>query len=86
MSTRARIGVQLATGEIKSVYVWRDGNPDTLLHVRTSGGGLRQQPATPQDVRRLPAGAGVRYPLQVHLPRRSMELLGDRRIADLPLL
>ena len=84
MSTRARIGVQLATDEIKSVYVWRDGNPDTLgtilnecyatpekaaalvergnlldvltpLYVRTSGGGIRQQPAAPQDVRRLPA-------------------------------
>lgn len=30
MSTRAKIGVQLKTGEIKSVYVWRDGDPDTL--------------------------------------------------------
>lgn len=30
MSTRARIGVQLESGEIKSVYVWRDGMPDYL--------------------------------------------------------
>ena len=82
MSTRARIGVQLATDEIKSVYVWRDGNPDTLgtilnecyatpekaaalvergnlLDVERT---LRrctferpEEPAAPQDVRRLPA-------------------------------
>lgn len=30
MSTRARIGVQLESGEIKSIYVWRDGAPDVL--------------------------------------------------------
>ena len=30
MSTRARIGVQLERGEIKSVYVWRDGTPEVL--------------------------------------------------------
>lgn len=30
MSTKARIGVQLTTGEIKSVLVWRDGHPDVL--------------------------------------------------------
>ena len=115
MSTRARVGVQLATGEIKSVYVWRDGNPDTLgttlneyyatpekAAALVEHGNLIDVEQTlrrctferpeegydnspPQDVRRLPAGAGVRHPLQVHLPRRSMELLGDRRIADLLL-
>nr|DAG24685.1 MAG TPA: hypothetical protein [Caudoviricetes sp.] len=30
MSTRARIGVQFESGEIKSVYVWRDGTPCVL--------------------------------------------------------
>lgn len=30
MSTRARIGVQLESGEIKSIYVWRDGTPQVL--------------------------------------------------------
>lgn len=30
MSTRARIGVQLESGEIKSIYVWRDGTPEVL--------------------------------------------------------
>lgn len=30
MSTRARIGVQFENGEIKSVYVWRDGTPEVL--------------------------------------------------------
>ena len=36
MSTRARIGVQLETGEIKSVYVWRDGMPDYLGAILSS--------------------------------------------------
>lgn len=30
MSTRARIGVQFESGEIESVYVWRDGTPSVL--------------------------------------------------------
>nr|DAJ25396.1 MAG TPA: hypothetical protein [Caudoviricetes sp.] len=30
MSTRARIGVRLPDGTIKSVHIWRDGHPDTL--------------------------------------------------------
>lgn len=30
MSTRARIGVRLPDGKIKSVHIWRDGHPDTL--------------------------------------------------------
>lgn len=47
MSTRARVGVQLATGEIKSVYVWRDGNPDTL------GTTLNEYYATPEKAAAL---------------------------------
>ena len=30
MSTRARIGVRLPDGKIKSIHIWRDGHPDTL--------------------------------------------------------
>lgn len=47
MSTRARVGVQLATGEIKSVYVWWDGNPDTL------GTTLNEYYATPEKAAAL---------------------------------
>ena len=47
MSTRARLGVQLATGEVKSVYVWRDGNPDTL------GTTLSEYYATPEKAAAL---------------------------------
>ena len=47
MSTRARLGVQVATGEVKSVYVWRDGNPDTL------GTTLSEYYATPEKAAAL---------------------------------
>lgn len=30
MSTKARIGVRLPDGKIKSIHIWRDGHPDTL--------------------------------------------------------
>lgn len=30
MSIRARIGVRLPDGKIKSIHIWRDGHPDTL--------------------------------------------------------
>ena len=47
MSTRARLGVQLATGEVKSVYVWRDATPDTF------GTTLSEYYATPEKAAAL---------------------------------
>ena len=46
MSTRARIGVQLQSGEIKSVYVWRDGTPEVLGEILTQCYDTQEKAAT----------------------------------------